>query len=102
MRSADHPEIRFEVAYDFIESVNFAEFHGFYDVTCNCELDFSGRTAHHIKMRLGTFLRLFFKLFLMAISINIGQVPHCDNAEQKISSKINFSVSERHRWALAG
>jgi len=27
---------------------------------------------------------------------------NCDNAELKISSKINFSVSERHRWAVVG
>jgi len=31
---------RSKVACDVIESVNFAEFHGFYDVTGNFELDF--------------------------------------------------------------
>jgi len=27
---------------------------------------------------------------------------NCDNTELKISSKINLSVSERHRWAVVG
>jgi len=36
---ADRPEIEFKVACDVIESANFAEFHGFYDVTRNFELD---------------------------------------------------------------
>jgi len=40
MRSVDGLEIKFPVACDVIESVNFAEFHGFYDVTGNFELDF--------------------------------------------------------------
>jgi len=31
----DRPEIKFKVACDVIGSVNFAEFHGIYDVTRN-------------------------------------------------------------------
>jgi len=40
MQSAYRPEIEFKFACDVIESVNFAEFLGFYDVTGNFELDF--------------------------------------------------------------
>jgi len=40
MRSADRPEIELKVACDVIESENFAEFHGFYEVTRNVELEF--------------------------------------------------------------
>jgi len=39
-QSADLPEIKFEVAYDVIESVKFAAFQVCFDVTGNFELDF--------------------------------------------------------------
>ena len=39
IQSADRTEIEFKVASDVIESVNFAEFYEFYDVTGNFELD---------------------------------------------------------------
>jgi len=35
MQSADRPEIEFRVACDVIETVHFAEFDGFFDVTGN-------------------------------------------------------------------
>jgi len=60
MRSTDRPEIKFEVACSGIESVNFAEFHGFFEVTSNFELDsIAGRSANCIKARLLTFRRFF-------------------------------------------
>jgi len=37
--STNRPEIEFEVACDVIESVNFAEFHGLFDVTGNFDLE---------------------------------------------------------------
>jgi len=40
MQSAGRPEIELKVAYDVIESVNFAESHGLCDVTGNFEVDF--------------------------------------------------------------
>ena len=40
MRSAARPEIELKVACHVIESENFAEFHGFYQVTGNVELEF--------------------------------------------------------------
>jgi len=43
MQSGDRPEIELvNVAGNVIESVNFAKSHGFYDITCNFELDFGG------------------------------------------------------------
>jgi len=40
MQSADRPEIEIKIACDVKESVNFAGFRGFYDVTRNFEFDF--------------------------------------------------------------
>jgi len=40
VQSDDRPEIELKVARYVIESVNFAESHGFYDVTGNFGLDF--------------------------------------------------------------
>ena len=39
MRLANRPKIEFGVAGDVMESVHFAEFSGFHDVTSNFELD---------------------------------------------------------------
>jgi len=75
IRSADRPEIEFKVACDVTKSVNFAKFDGFHDVTAILN-SISGRLVDCIKMRLWTSLRHFFYLFLIAISIKIGQVPY--------------------------
>jgi len=73
--STDHPEIEFTVACDVIGSVNFAEFHGFYDVTGNFELDFR-EIGWLYQGAAFDFSSSFLELFLMAVSIKIGQVPH--------------------------
>ena len=61
------------VQSDVIESVNFAEFLGFYDVTRNFELNFRAIGWLYLDFWLSLST---FELFLMAISIKIGQVPH--------------------------
>ena len=75
IQSADRPEIKFKVACDVIESATFAEFTGFYDVTRNVELDFRAIGSLHLGAALD-FSSSFFELFLMAISMKIGQVPY--------------------------
>jgi len=103
MRSADRPDIEFKVTWDVIESANFAEFNGFCDVTGKFKLHFQAIGW----LYLGAAFDLssgFFELFLMAISVKIGQVPHrgevgysshnYDTAWKNISW-IDLAVSER-------
>jgi len=73
MRSADRPEIEFEVVCDVIESVNFDKFHGSFDVTSNFKLDF--RVIGSLHKDAEDFSSLFFEFFLVTTSIKIGQVP---------------------------
>jgi len=70
IQSSDRLEIKFKVSYDVIESVNFAEFHGFYDVTG--KLDFRSIGWLYLGAAYD-FSSSVFQLFLMA-SIKIGQV----------------------------
>jgi len=66
MRSVDGLEIKFPVACDVIESVNFAEFHGFYDVTGNFELDFRAIGSLYQDVYLPMYFPpSFFELFLL-------------------------------------
>ena len=69
------PKIKFKVACEVIESVNFVEYHGFYEVTGNFELDFQAIGRLYLGANFD-FSSSFFELFLMAISIKNGQVPY--------------------------
>jgi len=78
----------FKVAFAVIESVGFGKIYGFNDVTDNFELNFRAIGL----LYLGTAFYLsstMFEVFLMAISIKIGQVPHCNRRNLKIKTKVS-------------
>jgi len=69
MRSVVRPEIKFKVENDVIESVESVKIYGLNDVTGDFRLDIraGGATCD--------FLSSLFHLYLVAISIKIGQLP---------------------------
>jgi len=63
-QSVDRPEIELKVACDVIESVDFAKFHGSFDVTGNFELDFREISCLYLGAALDSSLSVF-ELFLI-------------------------------------
>jgi len=69
------PGNRVKVARDVIETVEFGNIYGFYDVTGNFELDFQAIGCLYLGAA-SDFSLSFLEFFLRAISMKIGQVPH--------------------------
>jgi len=75
IKSADRPEIEFKVTCYVIDSAEWSNVYGFYDVTGNFGLDLREISVSHIGAAFD-FSSSFSELFLIAKLMRTGQVPH--------------------------